>query len=29
MLFICAGLLIDYQNFERGETPEKNKQMLL
>ena len=28
MLFICAGLLIDYQNFERDETPKKNKQML-
>ena len=27
MLFICAGLLIDYQNFERDETPKKNKQI--
>lgn len=25
MLFICAGLLIDYQNFERDETPKENK----
>ena len=25
MLFIYAGLLIDYQNFERDETPNKNK----
>ncbi len=24
MLFICAGLLIDYQNFENDETPKSN-----
>ena len=24
MLLIVAGLLIDYQNFERDETPRKN-----
>ena len=26
ILLICAGLLIDYQNFEREETPKKNRQ---
>jgi hypothetical protein len=25
MLLICAGLLIDYQNFEKDETPKKNR----
>lgn len=25
MLLICAGLLVDYQNFERDETPKNNR----
>lgn len=25
MLLICAGLLIDYQNFEKNETPKQNR----
>ena len=25
MLLICAGLLVDYQNFEKDKTPRKNR----
>ena len=26
ILLICSGLLVDYQNFERKETPKENRE---